>query len=428
MKKISIIGLMIALALSANVYGAEKRLSELYMEETGEYRYYLDEKNYVTSSQQLGGIVRNVIKLTYNDYTDVKLVKDGEAEEVISGGFIYGNGNYTLTLSNGTDSGSIDFIIKELSAEDMTTEDDSFYTKVMISQSYSEERNMYALSLGNMYTFYSDVPNRSITDKAVKIYAPADERVDINVYKDGRETSFRSGKTFSEPGYYVFSLVYDSADIDDDRYTEEELSGFSDEAMENADIEDGSTYMSIADISIYSFSIIKGPQNRLEFVNPPQDYKISSVMQEGRRQTPEGSFYKLSSDGNYRILFKNPSGILPDCTLDFTRDTKPPRPVFEGVGDGGIAENSFGIIKDDEDTVIEVYKGGLIQNNAPSDITDEGLYRIVAYDSAGNSSAYMINLKKSSKWLLLLIIPPAVGSLLAVRLYSRYVSRNIHIR
>ncbi len=427
MKKAIIITYILMLLFSVSSFAASIGLEETYIEDTGEYRYYLDERNYVTSSQQLGKIVGNVIKFTYNDYTYVSLKKDGEDVEILSGGYIYGNGSYTLTVSNGKDSGSIGFIIKEPSAEDLDS-DESFYNKTSFTQSYSAEDNMYSLSMRELYTFRSTIPNYAVTDGSVKIYTPSDRKMSITAYKDGVETGFSSGKTFSDPGYYVLSFVYDSADINDEMYTESDLQGFSDEAMENAALNADSSYFNIADVAIYSFYIIDGPQNRLNYIDPPQDYNISSVMLEGQKQTVEGSFYKTEKDGNYRILFKSIDGTLPDYTLNFSRDTTAPTLTLEGVGAGGIAKNNFRIVKDNENTEVEIYKGGVLQEDAPEDINTPGLYRIVALDSAGNSNTYVVNLKIKSAvtilWLILLLIVSAA----AVKLYSSYIGKNIHIR
>ncbi len=427
MRKNIVLLFMLVFLLSAKTYAADVKLSEAYIEDTGEYRYYLNENDYVTSSQQLGRIVENVIKFSFGDRTHISLTKDGEAVEIVSGGYIYDNGSYVLTISNGKDSGSIGFIIREPSSEDIADEE-SLYSKSPLIQSYSIDKNMYSISMGDMYSFYSNIPNYAVTDKSVKIYAPADKRMNITIYKDGAEASFSSGKTFSDPGYYVMSLVYDSADIDDERYTEGELQGFSDEAMDSADINVDRSYFNVANVAVYSFYIINGPQNRLNYIDPPQDYTISSVMLEGQKQPLENAFYKAEQDGNYRVLFKSNVGKLPDYTLNFTRDTDIPMLAFEGVGEGGIALDRFGIIKDKEDTSVEIYKGGVLQTNASDEIDEPGLYRIVASDKAGNANAYIINLKRKSFINILWIIPAAIIIAAAIKIYSSYVRRNIHIR
>ncbi len=416
---------LFSLLSAVNAFAEEKKLTETYIEDTGDYRYYLDERNYVTSSQQLGRIVENVIKFTYNDYTYVSLTKDGENCDIVSGGFIYGDGNYTLTISNGKDTGSISFIMRQPSGE--LSEDENFYNKSAFTQAYSAEKGLYALSLRELYTFYSPIPNYAVTDKPVKLLTPADDRMDITVYKDGEEIKYASGKTFSDPGYYVLSFVYDSADLDDERYTESELQGFSDEAMDNADIVVDDSYFNIADIALYSFLIIDKAQNKLSFINPPQDYTISSVMLDGQKQNVDTRFFKAVNDGNYRILFKNPSGVLPDYTLNFTRDTESPVLRFENVGPGGIARNKFRIIKDSDDTVVQIYKGGMPYEST-AEVTEAGLYKITASDSAGNTNAYIINLKKKYTWAYLLVIPLAAVFIAGIKLYSVYIGRNIQIR
>ncbi len=423
MKRILFFAVVFVILFPISLFAEEKELKETYIEDTGEYRYYIDDRNYVTSTQKLGGIVENVIKFTYNDYTYVSLYKDGKEAEILSGGYIYGEGDYTLKISNGKDSGSISFIIREPDTSDIGS---SIYTKKDFEQSYSQERGMYVLSLNGSYTFYSDIPNYAITDKAVKIYTPSDKKMSIMAYKDGGEIGFSSGKTFSEPGYYVISFVYDTADVDDDRYSEEELAGFSEEDMGDASAD--SSYFGIADVAVYSFTVINGPQNMLGYINPPFGYEISSVMLEGQRQTVDNSFYRAEKDGNYRILFKGSQSGLPDYTLNFTRDTMPPRLSFEGVEKGGIAINRFRIKKDSEDTSVEIYKGGVPMENSPEEIDEDGLYRIVAYDNAGNAGAYIINLKRSIALSLLWLIPIIIAGAAAVWLYSSYIRKNIHIR
>ncbi|MCD8089617.1 MAG: hypothetical protein LUD81_03170 [Clostridiales bacterium] len=80
------------------------------MENTGYYRYYLDDDNYIQSTVRLEGVVENIAQITYGDEVTVIVYKDGEALAFYSGDYIYGDGKYTVVIKNGDDIGRINFI------------------------------------------------------------------------------------------------------------------------------------------------------------------------------------------------------------------------------------------------------------------------------------------------------------------------------
>lgn len=425
--------------LALTLYAADK-LKEEYNKDTGEYRYYLDKSNYVTSSKQLGKITEGTVKLTYNDYTEVSLKKDDEYVDIVSGGYIFEEGNYILTLSSGTKSASVSFILKKPDTD--FDAENVFYSISPLTQAYSADNGMYLLSVGNRYTFYSSVPNYCITDKPVKVYMPSDEKLDLKVYKDGSEISFASGKTLYETGYYVFETVYDIAE--DEEITDEEImsEATDDEvyAIANDDISDEElsaladdstdfdNSLSIAEVSKFSFCIIDPEKDNVGIISPPQDHIIASVTLDGKKINTDKNFFKAEKDGSYRLIFKDKAGILPDRTLAFKRDTKPPALDFENVGRGGIARGSFRIIKKDDDSTVTIYKNGEPKEGLSDVIEEEGLYRVMASDSAGNSRVYLIRLKKNFTGYVLYAAAAIFAAAAGIWLYSSYVGKNIHIR
>ncbi len=439
--RVCILTAIFVFALALTAYAAE-RLKETYNEDSGEYRYSLDKDNYVTSSKQLGRIVEGAVKLDYGSDVEVSLEKNGKAAEITSGGIVFEEGNYVLTVSDGEERASVNFMIKKTDA-DLDSEN-VFYSISPVEQSYSAKDGMYHMSVGGRYTFRCNVPNLCITDRPVKVYMPSDEKLDVKVYKNGGEISFSSGKTFYEPGYYVFENVYEIAE--DEELTDEEIMSdaseeektalagddITDEEIaalaENGDGTDGEENLGIADVSKFSFCITDGPQSAVGIISPPQDHIIASVTLDGKKTETDKNFFKAEKDGNYRIVFRNEAGKLPDRTFAFTRDTMPPTLDFENVGSGGIARGNFHIIKKDKGCNVEIYKNGELRDDLPDTIEEEGLYRIIASDDAGNSRVYMIRLKKGYEVYIFYFTAAILAAAVGIWLYSSYIGKNIHIR
>lgn len=434
MKKL-IITIIIALICSVNVLAAEKSLMESYREDTGTYIYYLNDNCYFESTEQLGKTVSNIIRLTYNDYVKLSLYKDGELQAFKSGDYIYGEGNYTVVIKDDSDIGRVNFIMSVFSEQDYNYEND-FYNSLKLVQGYDKATAQYTQTMTDCCSFRASVPNMALTDKSVIIYMPEDEKLEYTITRNGEEYNFRSGKTIAEEGRYCLRLVYDAdntAQMNDfEEFNDEELNSITEEDIENAEAEDVQTtdiLAAVANVAEYKFTIINSEQNMLNFITPPQDYKIASVVLDGKRQeTTAQSCYRTENDGRYTFTFKSAAAGLPDYTFGFVRDTTAPKILTEGVNEKGIINMPFKIVKDDLSAKTEVKFNGAEIKTAGDTLDKDGLYVITISDAAGNKNTYMLNIDipfRINPFVALAFIAAAAA---AVILYVKYVKTHIQVR
>lgn len=435
MKRILIFLLCIIFIYPSAVFARDVNMSEEYMEDSGFYRYYLDDDYYIESSVRLDSVIDNVVRLTYNDYVNVMVYKDGEDINYNSGEIIYGDGEYTVVVKNNTDTGRINFIINTISAESIDLEDE-FYNTVKFTQTYDTERKMYRENMGDFYSLYATVPNLSVANRGVRIYCDSDERASISALKDGEEIAFSSGKLYSDPGYYCINVIYDvdtsqnredMSDID-----ESDLYGFSEEEMEEAEAftpSGNELYSAVATVAEFKFYITGGTENRLNYINPPQDYEISSVLVDGKRvNIANSSFYKTESDGQYKITFKSVKADMPDYSFSYKRDRSAPTLTLEGLGEGGIAEKSLAVIKNDNSSQVEISSNGAVLEFDNDIISTDGLYKIKVTDEAGNFNTYLVNVDIPINISIIAVAAVIVAAAVAVLLYIRHIKNNIQVR
>lgn len=415
------------------VFGAEAKVTEKYMEDTGCYRYYLEDDYYFQSSVRLESVIDNIVQITYNDYVSVVVYKDGKADAFHSGEYIYGDGNYTIVIKKGDKIGRVNFILNTVSFDSISLEY-SFYNPIEFKQTYDSERNMFKESMGDYFSLYTTVPNGALTEKSVRInFNSSDQDAYITVMKDGEEISYKSGTNITEAGCYSANVIYD---IDSGSYndlkdvSESDLYSLTDDDLNYDDSEE--YYMDvdyIAETAGFTFRIVDTPQNLLNYVNPPKDYVISSVMLDGKKLNfSDESLFKAEEDGEYKFIFKNPSGVLPNFSFTYERLRKMPTLTLEGVGRGGIADERVVFTPNEDYTDVQVNRGGVKIELEDNVIDVDGLYSLVVSDEAGNTNTYLVNVDIPFRInpVLALIVIIAAGA--AAYFYIRHIKNNIQIR
>ena len=245
-----------------------------------------------------------------------------------------------------------------------------------------------------------------------------------------------SGKIFSEPGYYTVNIVYDvdsNEEYDDmSDVSESELYNFSEEAMDEAEAytpDESNVYGAVATVAEYRFYVSKGVENKLNFINPPQDYVISSIVIDGKKaDINDNMLYKVTADGTYIVTFESTDGIMPDYNFTYRRDRTAPRLELAGLGEGGIAKGSLAVNKTEDDTEIVISSNGspLVFSNNVIDI--DGLYQIKASDDAGNVSAYLVNVDIPMSINPAAVIVVAVIIAGGLWVYIKHIKSDIKVR
>lgn len=419
--------------MAAPVYAMEVKVQEIYIEDTGFYRYCITDESYVESSVRLGGIVNNAVSLKKTGDIELTLYKDGKEEEMNEGGYIYSDGEYTLVISKGDLTGRVKFIMDNSVYENMDLADE-FYNTVALQQSYDTKRGMYRLDMGGYYGFYAAVPNNALTNKSVKIYVPENENISITAEKNGAEISFASGQTFSDAGYYTINFIYSSPDNPYDKdieaITQSDLNSITEEEMENVQLEvppELNPLGAVADVAQYSFYITDKPQNKLNYINPPQDYSIGSVTLNGKRfDIKSNKSFKAEKDGIYKFTFK--SDALPDYSYTFERDTTPPTLTFNNLGSGGKAKDSVSFTKNDKSSSVNITGNNIPFEFNNNTIDREGLYKIEVSDTAGNLNTYLVNVERALHINIFAAAAVLLAVIAAVAVYIYHIKNNIQIR
>ncbi|MCD8089616.1 MAG: hypothetical protein LUD81_03165 [Clostridiales bacterium] len=292
---------------------------------------------------------------------------------------------------------------------------------------------MFKESMGGYFDLYTTVPDCGITEKDVKLnYNMRDGDAYITVLKDGEEISYTSGKIINEAGCYSVNVVYDVDKADYDELTgvtESDLESLSEDDLDDDSEEYYTGLGYIAETASFNFRIIDGPQNLLNFVNPPRDYVIGSVMLDGKKADfGDETLFKAETDGEYKFIFKNPEGKLPNYSLTYERLTEIPTLTIEGVGKGGIAEEKVVFTPDEDYTEVQVSINGVKIAYEGNVLTEDGLYSLVVSDAAGNSNTYMLNVDIPMRINPVLVIIFIIAAGAAVYFYIRYVKNNIQIR
>jgi hypothetical protein len=95
---------------------------------------------------------------------------------------------------------------------------------------------------------------------------------------------------------------------------------------------------------------------------------------------------------------------------------------------GGKAKDSLSFEKDDKNSVVTVTNNEVPYDASDGTIDEDGLYKIVVSDTAGNFTTYLVNVEKTVKISIFFVIAVFVAVIAAVAVYVRYVKNNICIR
>ena len=106
---------------------------------------------------------------------------------------------------------------------------------------------------------------------------------------------------------------------------------------------------------------------------------------------------KLTADGSYALTFSNYDGYSKKYT--FVIDTVAPEIMLDGVENGGVVSGDVSATFEVGATA-ELFKNGVAFGSylGGTKITDDGEYRIVVKDNAGNESAVEFTIDKTVAW------------------------------
>lgn len=246
---------------------------------------------------------------------------------------------------------------------------------------YHETSGMYTYTLPDGSRFAMSVPNTAVTTQTVRLVLPENMMIQ-SCTKDG-ESQYEPSKELTEPGTYTLQLLETGmADYDADNPTE---------------IQNTNNYS----ITLH-FQICENVNNLLELVQAPEDFQISAVTRNGKRSEEARSYYFLPVDGSYVFEFRSLENDIP-YELRYTLDETAPRLSFTGLGEDSIAKSPLPVSSEEVCTAEVQHNGENYhlsqdkQQHIQGSLTGNGVYRVTAEDTAGNTRSYVVMLKSSSR-------------------------------
>lgn len=250
------------------------------------------------------------------------------------------------------------------------------------------EKDLFSYLLPNGQIFYASVPNGMITAEAVKMI-PLDSFL-VTICRDGKMIEQQSAGIYREPGSYQVTMV-----------------GY------------GNTDSISEDFNIYSvefyFRILAPCSNDISRIYPPEAYSVSYIGCDGKDLNAPEQGYFLKTDGEYEVAFT--SDIYPErpYRFKFQRDTKAPEVIFpqEAAGGTAVAPVYYEISEPLEE--LSLICNGMELSEASDCLEQEGIYRILAGDMAGNRSETTVEVLKKyplsgNLWIIIIFILILAGA------------------
>ena len=356
------------------------------------YTYRQPKPEWTLKGVEPGGITNQDVSLLWSDEVTVRLVRDSQEIEYLSGRAITEEGNYVLTIEdfNGfmeTIYFTIDKTPPEITIEGVESggivntdvrviwEEEGVIARVVLN---GEERH-YSLgevlskdgeyllevldSAGNITAvqflidkqvdFDWESVNGGIVNDSVTFRAK--EKANIIVTFEGEPMSYEFGQELIEEGRYAAVL--------------------EDELGNRAEV---------------SFWILRTPQQSFSY-ETANEVRLLGVLKDGEvLELSSDQVIDLASDGLYLVTI---SDEQKECTFEISVDATPPEAVLSGVENGGSTKGRVQIDGLSESAKFTVFLNGTqIKYALGEELFELGEYRVVLRDLAGNESVYLFEI------------------------------------
>ncbi len=301
-----------------------------------------------------------------------------------------------------------DFIYEEtsISANETTASENStpagtgtnVHKDAELSSGYDSSTGYYINTLRTGETFYTSLPNGSITNEAVLIQEA--EGLELKAYRNGQEyEDFVPGEYIQEVGSYA---VYASKPADPD-YIQAYKFGSP----------------------AFRFRILSGDVADMSIVTAPDGATIRNVRFNGIDD--DGSLFiddrsvHLTQDGYYEFTFDDDAG-----TREVTVSLDTEDPVFTV----SVEPNEAAITYYSDDVArCVLYKGNdLISDpTVVTSVTEAGRYRLYVYDTAGNRSMSEFTVRYRINAAAVIAILAVIGIIAGVIVYLIRMKKKVKV-
>lgn len=250
-----------------------------------------------------------------------------------------------LTDESNLSTGEINQLVAKLVEARVSDEDGES------AQEYDIDGKHYIIKFGTSNYITMNVPNGALVNSNVTVGIVGDS-LKVKAYKDDEAVEVTNNMSFTEHGDYRIDAEY----------------------------YDGTQ-------KTITFCIIKHAVNNIKIFNAPTGFMITGVEKDLKTTRAWMTYYKLSTDGNYRFSVQNT--INPDLSyeVNIVLDTKVPDFTIENLKDDNSAPKASSLVDLRGDIVrYEVYRNGKLYKLDGGEFTKTGQYNITAYDVAGNQT------------------------------------------
>lgn len=266
---------------------------------------------------------------------------------------------------------------------------------------YDPDNGLYRSELASGGKFYSDVPNGMITGNSVTLRVLEEERVELQVYRNGEEYSYTPGDPIDTVGSYEIYPSEDSAEF--------------------------TNLYGNGKRPVFHFRIVPSIVNDIGVFNAPELCSIQAIALNGEnvfQASPEEDrrSYRLTKDGNYEITMNTPAG---NAYTYVTRDTQAPRFAVMSEPNRVLLSYYSSDIKG-----CRLWKNGeqLETPNLPIQISGAGSYTMEVYDAAGNMSTASFEIRYQMNMAAVMAIVLLLLLIVALILFFRNARKKVKVR
>ncbi len=262
---------------------------------------------------------------------------------------------------------------------------------------YDASTGYYKMTLLTGDSFYSNVPDGMVTNRAV-LMLPNDN-IRYELYKGGERVEYTPGEYIQEPGDYTMIPVEDNLDYE----------GY---------YRMGRPMM--------KFRVVTGPVSDLGTVSAPQAMQIAAVRHDSVDVTKDAmvspNVASIGSDGAWEVDLQGVEGLT---TVQVTRDTEPP--VVQVQTGPNVANITY--LSEDTATATLMRGNELIsEGQLVQRVTQAGRYQLTVRDRAGNETVTNFSVQYRINAFAIIAIVMVVALIAAIVLLLRRAGTKVRVR
>lgn len=356
------------------------------------YTYQQPKPEWTLKGVEPGGITNQDVSLLWSDEVTVRLVRDSQEIEYLSGQAITEEGNYELTI------------------EDLN----GFMEMIR----FTIDKTPPAITI-------EGVESGGIVNTDVRVIGE-EEGLIARVVLNGEERNYSLGEVLSKDGEYLLEVLDSAGNNTAVQFTIDKQVDFDWESVNGGIVNDSVTFRANEKASIIvtfegeplpyefgqklteegryavvledelgnraevSFWILRTPKQSFSY-ETANEVRLLEVLKDGEvLELSSNRIIDFASDGLYLVTI---SDEKKECTFEISVDATPPEAVLAGVENGGSTKGRVQIEGLSENATFTVFLNGTqIKYALGEELFELGEYRVVLRDLAGNETVYLFEI------------------------------------